>query len=94
MVKSIEEFLTKNKNTLFRYWIRKTIWTPYDIDKKDKDVSPYINEEAYYGYIIEAIDLHNGDYLIGIELDNNSGDYIEYYRLSEIELAIAQIDQE
>ena len=96
----MKEFFKRHKNTVFRYWQRKRMWTPYDQECKDpydqecKD--PYQlefgDDECSYGYIVEVVDL-GYDWLIGISPDSEAN-YIEYYKLNDIELAYAANDQE
>ena len=88
----MKDFVEKNKDTVFRYWLRKRMWTPYEMELKDKYQSDLEDEEAEYGYLVEAVDLGH-DWLIGVSEDKNA-DYISYYRLSEIDLAISNNDQE
>ena len=88
----MKNFVKKNKNTVFRYWLRKRMWTPYEMELKDRYQSDLVEEEASYGYLVEAIDLGH-DWLIGISEDKKF-DYISYYRLSEVDLAISDTDQD
>ena len=88
----MKNFVKKNKNTVFRYWLRKRMWTPYEMELKDRYQSDLEEEEASYGYLVEAIDLGH-DWLIGISEDKKF-DYISYYRLSEVDLAISNTDQD
>ena len=88
----MKDFVEKNKDTVFRYWLRKRMWTPYEMELKDKYQSDLEDEEAEYGYLAEAVDLGH-DWLIGISKDKKF-DYISYYRLSELDLAVSLTDQE
>jgi hypothetical protein len=88
----MKDFVEKNTDIVFRYWLRKRMWTPYEMELKDKYQSDLEDEEASYGYLVEAINLGH-DWLIGISEDKIA-DYISYYRLSEIDLAISKKDQE
>lgn len=88
----MKEFFEKNKNTVFRYWQRKRMWTPYDMECKDPCQLEYGDEECSYGYIVEVVDL-GYDWLIGISADLEA-DYIEYYQLKDIVLACSDRDQE
>ena len=87
----MKNFIKKHKNEIFRYWLRKRMWTPYEMELKDPEQTEYEMLECDYGYLVEAIDL-GYDWLIGIsgELDKS---YISYYKLSELELALCQNDQ-
>lgn len=88
----MKEFIEQNRGKCFRYWIRKRMWTPYEMELKDKYQSDLEDEEAEYGYLVEAVDLGH-DWLIGISEDKKF-DYISYYKLSEIEFAYSESDQD
>lgn len=89
----MKEFIEKNKGKCFRYWIRKRMWTPYEMDKKDPDQTDLEFLECSYGYFVEGIDL-GYDWLIGITEDSPEPDYVHYYKLSEIEFAYSESDQD
>ena len=88
----MKNFVEKNKDTIFRYWLRKRMWTPYEMELKDPCQADTEMEECSYGYLVEAVDLGH-DWLIGISEDKKF-DYISYYRLSELDLAISDTDQD
>ena len=88
----MKEFFEKHKNKVFRYWQRKRIWTPYDLECKDPYQSEYVDDECSYGYIIEVVDL-GYDWLIGIA-ESLEARYIEYHKLNDIELAYSVSDQD
>ena len=97
MFKTMKDFIEENKDTIFRYWIKKEKFTPYEEKMCNEYESLYINEEADYGYITECIDLNNGDYLLAIRpVDNMDSNYVykEYYKLSNIDIAYSDKDQE
>lgn len=89
----MKDFVVRNKDTVFRYWHRKHMWTPYEMDLKDPLQSDLEVDECSYGYIVEAINL-GYDWLIGISEGTNDAKYISYYRLSELDLAYNEADQE
>lgn len=86
------EFFEKHRNTVFRYWERKRLWTPYDQEQKDPDQLEYGDVECSFGYIVEVVNL-GYDWLVGISETLECG-YIEYYKLNDIELAVSDYDQE
>lgn len=88
----MKKFIKKHKNTLFRYWERKRMWTPYDIECKDPDQVEYGDEECFYGYFVDLVDL-GYDWLIGIS-DDLEADYISYYKLNDLEFAYCASDQQ
>lgn len=81
-------------NRIFRMWELRRIgdWTPYEIEEKWSDQSQYVSNECMHVTIKEAIELPDGDILLGLqyisEFDDITKDkYIEYKKLSQIELA-------
>lgn len=79
---NFSDFVNNNKNKLFRYWLRKTMWTPYEMELKDPMQSDVVSEDCSYGYFVECIDL-GYDWLVGISEDMPDDKYISYYKLSE-----------
>jgi hypothetical protein len=88
----MKDFIEKHRNTVFRYWERKRMWTPYDIESKDPHQLEYGDEECNFGYIVDAIDL-GFDWLLGFS-DSRDASYIEYFKLNDIALAYSASDQE
>lgn len=92
-----ETWLHDNGDRIYRYWAYKRMFTPEEIDKKWSDQSCFENVECYYGVIKEAIELPDGDILLGF-IDPVDDDYAEkticYYKLSQIELSYVPEDQE
>lgn len=87
---SFTSFAADNTDKLFRYWIYKRLFTPLEQEKKYIDQSEYEDNHCVVAYIVNVIDLQNGDYLIGF-LDADSvhdGCFrnIQYCKLSEIRL--------
>ena len=87
----MREFFENHRNDVFRYWIRRRMWTPYEMEQKDPYQAEYGDEECSFGYIVEAVDL-GYDWLIGIS-ESQDATYIEYFKLSGIELAFSDSDQ-
>ena len=88
----MKNFIKKHKNDVFRYWIRKRMWTPYDVEQKDPYQLEYGDEECSFGYIVETVDLGH-DLLIGIA-ESPEATYIEYFKLNDVELALCKSDQD
>lgn len=86
------------ENRVFRFWVFRRIFTPYEQEQKFSDESQYEDNSCKLGYIRELINLENGDYLIGFELViNEYGEVedttsLEYYKFSEIRLAYDEND--
>lgn len=89
----MNEFLKKYKNKWIRYWTKKRMWTPYDMEIKNPDQSDLNFEECSHGYIVEAYNL-GYDWLVGIGEEPNSSRYISFYKLSELDMAYSEADQE
>ena len=92
---SFESFVHQNHNRIFRYWIYRRIYTPFEQEKKFSDESMYEDDYCTCAYIRECISLGNGDYLLGFESVDfipdtiDDGEYLQsimYCKLSEIRL--------
>ena len=82
---------------VFRMWLFKKMFTPYEQDEKFSDESVYVDDICKYVMIKELIELPDGDLLIGFQdADDADSDnlYLEYYKLSEIRLDYCQSDNE
>lgn len=98
---SFIDFIRKNPDRVFRYWVYKKVFTPYEQEKKFTDESRYEDDYANFGVVREIIPLPEGDFLLGIaqvfetlaDLKEDHA-HIDYYRLSEIRLAFYPNEQE
>ena len=79
---------------VFRMWIFKKMFTPYEQDEKFSDESVYVDDTCKFVMIKELIELPDGDLLIGFQDTDNDNLYLEYYKLSEIRLDYCQSDKE
>lgn len=87
-------WLLDNSDRLYRYWIYKRMWTPYEQEQKFTDESIYQDDECCFGRIVEAVELPDGDVLLGFaDPDCSSFEYVSYYKLSDIEIAYCERDQ-
>ena len=87
------DFIQQNNGKCFRYWIKKRMWTPYELSLKDPHQSDLEDDTCSYGYFVECVNL-GYDWLIGITEDSPEPDYVHYYKLSEIEFAYSVGDQD
>ena len=94
MVKIITDFhdwlLSHANGKIFRYVIYRRIFTPYESQKAFMDESFYESPHYTKCEIEEAIDLNNGDWLLGtreIFEDDSVSNHLEYVKLSEIRLS-------
>ena len=79
---------------VFRMWVFKKMFTPYEQDEKFSDESVYEDDVCKYVMIKELIELPDGDLLIGFQDADRDNLYLEYYKLSEIRLDYCQSDKE
>ena len=93
-----ETWLHDNSDRIFRYWVYKRMFTPLEQDEKCSDQSYYEDDECYFGVIKEAIELPDGDILLGFvspECEGTSSEgYTHYHKLSEITLDFCPGDME
>lgn len=87
-----KEWIELHKDDCFRYWVHKTVFTPYEIEEKFSDQSCFEDDDCSYGYIVENVILPDNDVLLGLSEDKDG--YISYYKLSNIDLALCKSDNE
>lgn len=98
---SFVEFILRNQDRVFRYWIYKKLFTPYEQQERFSDESQYESCYANFGVVREVIPLPDHDFLLGIaqvfesksDLQENHA-HIDYYKLSEIRLSYYPNEQE
>lgn len=92
---SFSEYLKSlPKNTIFRMWEYKRMFTPYEQKQKFSDESLYVNDECDYVRILDVITLPDGDLLLATTYAYGEGSYISYHKLSEISLGKSDKDME
>ena len=79
---------------VFRMWVFKKMFTPYEQDENFLDDSVYVDDTCKYVMIKELIELPDGDLLIGFQDTDSDNLYLEYYKLSEIRLDYYQNDKD
>lgn len=88
--KDLQEFLKDKEGKIFRIWVFKRMFTPYEQEQKFSDDSLYEDSTASLVTIHEVIPLPDGDVLIGVRTidfgDSDDKPYIEYYKLSELRI--------
>ena len=92
-------WLLDNDGRIYRYWVYKRMFTPAEQEARRSDQSCYECDECWYGRIEEAVELPDGDILIGFtdpacDDDASLRGSLEYYKLSEIQLAYYPTDAE
>ena len=82
------------EDRVFRMWVFKRMFTPYEQEEKFTDESVYEDTTCKFVMIKELIELANGDYLIGFQDTDRDDEYLEYFKLSEIRLDYRPEDKE
>ena len=99
MYRSFTEFANDNSKTIFRYWIYRRGFTPYEQEGKFLDESMFEDIHCRCAYIHDVIFLPDDDILIGFldsdcANDPEAKNNIQYCKLSEIRLELYEGDQE
>lgn len=86
-------FIKAHECEIFRYWIYRRVFTPYEQKECFMDESIFEDTHANVGIIKDCIPLGDGDFLLGFQpVDDcdpyniTAFDFVEYYKLSEIRL--------
>lgn len=86
-------FIKAHEGEVFRYWIYRRVFTPYEQNQCFMDESVFEDSHANVGVIKECVPLGNGDFLLGFQPVDDCDpynittlDFIEYCKLSEIRL--------
>ena len=77
------EWVEENRNRVYRYWVYRKAYTPYEEQTSGPEDSYYESIYCKFGCITEAVDLGCGDWLLGFS--DGSG-FTDYYRLSDIHI--------
>ena len=96
---SLADFVRENPNRIYRYWIYRHGYTPYEQKQCYSDESLYEETCARIGILREVISLADGDALLGFaEIIEDTSELasdvraITYYRLSEIRMTYMPMD--
>lgn len=81
-----ETWLHDYGDRIYRYWVYRRMFTPEEQNAKYIDQAFYECDECLFGLIKEAIELPDGDILLGIA-DVRDQECLEYYKLSELRIA-------
>ena len=98
LYQSFPDFIQENEGTVFRVWVYKKMFTPYEKENAFVDESVFENPVGESGVIRQCIPIGNGDFLLGIQLTfdepaKDTYDMLVFYRLSEIRLEYYRNDQ-
>lgn len=78
---SVFEFLEKNKDRIFRFWVYKRIFTPLEMEQKYIDQGEFEECRAKLGIIREIIILPDDDLLLGFYIPSTeTADEEDEYR--------------
>ena len=98
---SFFDFLEKNKDRIFRFWVYKRIFAPHEQEQKYIDQGEYEDYHANLGIIREAIVLPDNDLLLGFYVpgtetadEEDEFMHLDYYKLSEIRMKYRPVDME
>ena len=95
-VTNFKEFLTMDKTKIWRMWVYRRMFTPYEWNGKFTDETIYENDGQSIFVCIESVhDLPDKDLVLGIRVIYDRVTFekpvsdadIEYYKFSEIRLA-------
>lgn len=94
-----KQFFMQNPNRIFRYWVYRRMFTPYEQKQAYMDESFFEQGHALFGVVREVIPLPDGDLLLGIaELTEDVSELsaelrqIAYHRLSDLHLMYMPMD--
>lgn len=95
---SMPDFLLAHQDDIFRFWVYRKLYTPYEQQRAFTDESVFDDIHANFGFVVECISLGNGDFLLGFRTVADPDELgvqeyngpIEYYRLNEIRMSLYQ----
>ena len=94
-----KHFLQENPNRIYRYWVYRHGYTPYEQKKCFPDESLFESTHARFGVLREVIPLSGGNAFLGFaEFMSDASEIIgetrtlAYYRVSDLQLVYAPID--
>lgn len=93
------QFAEQNPNRIYRYWVYRRMYTPYEQKQGFMDESFFEQSQALFGVIREVIPLSNGDLLLGIaDITEDASELtaenrqMTYHRLSDLQLMYMPLD--
>ena len=97
---SMMDFLQANERTVFRFWVYRRMFTPYEEKEALTDESVFEDITARFGIIRQCIPIGNNDFVLGIqlfydeEIDADAPyESLEFFKFSEIRMAFYKDDQ-
>lgn len=91
----MKTWIRDNEGRIYSYLVYKKLFTPYEQEHTFMDESQFEDIQYRTALIEEAIELGNGDWLIGFReiIDDEVCGIIHYHRLSDIQIALFEQDQ-
>lgn len=96
-VLTLNEWIEKYKDTVFRILEYKKVWTPYEMEEKFIDASEYKDNHYTHVKIREAVTLPNGEVMLKLMdvSDDLDGDENKIYYWRNIkDIVIEQFDSD
>ena len=96
VITDFETWLLDYGDRIYRYLVYKKLFTPYEQQHAFVDESVYEDTHYELCLIEEAIDLGNGEWMLGLKTVGDDGKIYgmtHYYKLSEIRLARYEDDR-
>ena len=94
-----KQFFEQNPGRIYRYWVYRRMFTPYEQKQAYMDESFFEQSQALFGVVREVVPLPNGDLLLGIadiaeDASELSADnrQMTYHRLSDLQLMYMPLD--
>lgn len=92
-------FFEQNPNRIYRYWVYRRMFTPYEQKQSYMDESFFEQSQALCGVIREVVPMPNGDLLLGIaDIAEDTSELsagnrqMSYHRLSDLQLMYMPLD--
>lgn len=96
IITDFQTWLSDYGDRIYRYLVYKKTFTPYEQQGAFVDESVYEDNHYQACVIEEALDLGDGEWLLGLKSVDDDGTLygiIHYYKLSEIRLALFEDDR-
>lgn len=94
-----KKFFEQNPGRIYRYWVYRRMFTPYEQKQAYMDESFFEQSQALFGVFREVVPLPNGDLLLGmadiaedaaeLSADNRQ---MTYHRFSDLQLMYMPLD--
>ena len=91
---NFKQFFEQNPGRIYRYWVYRRMFTPYEQKQAYMDESFFEQSQALFGVVREVVPLPNGDLLLGIAdiTEDESELSADNHRLSDLQLMYMPLD--